>query len=104
MRQIVDGKAYDTETADLIGNVDCGHPYASDFSYWDGSMYKTKRSGRYFIAGSGGPMSMFSVSVGQNEWGGSDGIIVLEPDEALEICEDQLDAEVIEKFFDIEEA
>jgi hypothetical protein len=56
MRQIIDCKRYDTETATLIGEADSLHAGASstsDFNYWEAGLYRTPR-GNYFLAGEGG--------------------------------------------------
>ena len=103
-KAVINGLKYDTETADFVGTLESSTPYSSDFEHWSGSLYRTKRSKRFFLEGGGGPMSMFYRSTGQNSWSGGCGIIALSRDEALELCEDRLDCDVTEKFFDIEEA
>lgn len=103
MKQIIDGLKYDTDKANEIGHIENGG-YGGDFSHWSGILYKTKRSGRYFLAGSGGPKTMFVQSCGQNSICGSTGIIVLSSQEALDMAEMCLDADVIEQFFDVKEA
>jgi hypothetical protein len=102
MQQIIDGLKYDTEKADKIGDLDNGY-YANDFNHWHGTLYRTKKRKHYFLAGRGGPMSMFARSCG-NSTSGSTGIIVLDSCEALALCEDQLEPEVVEQFFKIDEA
>ena len=102
MRRIVDGKRYDTETAQKIGEASSGN--YSDFRYWSETLYKTKK-GAYFIAGEGGAASRWGKSSGNVSWG-DEGIIVLTPAEALAWCSEYLDdAEQYEEFFDgIEDA
>ena len=102
MKRIVDGKRYDTETAQKIGEASSGN--YSDFRYWSETLYKTKK-GAYFIAGEGGAASRWGKSSGNVSWG-DEGIIVLTPAEALAWCSEYLDdAEQYEEFFDgIEDA
>lgn len=101
MRQVINGKVYDTETATLIDSYNWGH--SSDFDQISESLFVTKR-GSYFVAGSGGPKTQYAVSVGQNSWGGSERIIPLNKDEALAWAEQHSDANTIAEFFEIEEA
>jgi len=100
MKQVIDGKVYNTDTAYEIGEV-CSGESIGDFGSWYGSLYKTK-NGRFFIDGSGGPMTMFAVHSG-NSSSGSTGIIVLSDDDARSIAEKDMEADVIEKFFTVEE-
>ena len=85
MKQIIEGKTYNTETANYLTNASssCGR---SDFNYWDEDLYRTKR-GTYFISGEGGPMSSWAESAGQNSWRGGSGIRVLTESEAREWVE-----------------
>ena len=102
MRRIVDGKRYDTRTAEEIGTASRGHH--GDFRAWTETLYRTKK-GVYFIAGNGGPMTRWGQSSGNESWG-DEGILPLTRDEALEWCSTYLDdAEEYEGFFsDIEDA
>lgn len=81
MKAIINGVRFDTEKAILIketDNLGNGCDSTRDFKYWSAGLYKTPRSGRYFLAGEGGPMSVFCHSVGQNSWSGGDKIIPFE--------------------------
>lgn len=85
MKAIINGKRFDTAKADLIAETDnlgSGADSTRDFQYWTAGLYKTPRSGRYFLAGEGGPSSMFAHSLGQNSWSGGDKIIPFEDDRA----------------------
>lgn len=100
--QIINGLKYDTENAEHICYFANGYP-PSDFNHCHGDVYKTKY-GRFFIAGDGGPMSMFARSCGDGT-SGSRGIIPLEEDHARKLCESaRVDSETMAKFFDIQEA
>lgn len=80
MKAIINGKRYDTEKAILIAETDNidGNTSRRDFRFWEAGLYKTPRSGAYFLAGQGGAMSIFSRSAGQNSWSGGSGIIPFE--------------------------
>jgi hypothetical protein len=109
MKKIVNGLRYDTEKAVEIGSYDnIGHgcDSISDFRYWNATLYRTPRSGRYFLAGEGGAMSRFSQSVGQNSWGRGSDLIPMTREEALAWAEQFLDSEAIEEHFpdDIQDA
>jgi hypothetical protein len=74
----------------------------SDFNYIDESLYRTK-AGRFFLAGEGGAMTKYAESDGNTRWGAS-GMFVMSEGEALEWCENRnVDPDIIEKFFNVEE-
>ena len=99
MKTIRDGLRYDTEKAILIGEASNGGSY-SDFSHWDAGLYRTPRSGRYFLAGSGGPMTRFArQGPQQNETRGGSGIQPMDEAEALEWAEQYLTHDEIEGAF-----
>jgi hypothetical protein len=99
MKAIINGKRFDTEKAILIGEG--SHGYGGDFSAWHASLYRTPRSGAYFLAGHGGPMTRWARSLGDNNNGrtGGSGIIPLDREEALEWAEAHLTAEQVEGAF-----
>ena len=70
MKRTIQGIRYDTDKAVCIGEA--VHD-ADDASSWQAALYRTPRSKRYFIAGSGGTMTRFN---------GKDKIIPLTADEA----------------------
>ena len=79
MKKIINGRMYDTETAKKIEDWDNGM-YGNDFRACEEILYK-KRTGEYFIYGSGGALSKYSVSCGNSSSGSSD-IIPLTKDRA----------------------
>ena len=85
MKRSINGKIYNTDTAEFICDLPC-HYYRSDFKWHDTSLYRTKK-GTYFLAGEGGPMSMWSEPCGSGSWSGGSGIRVIGRDEALEYAE-----------------
>jgi len=102
MKKIIKGTRYDTEKASVIGYASNGEN-VTDFSHWCVTLYKTPRSGRYFLHGQGGPMTRWAQSRGQNEWVGGEDIIPLKNrQEAFEWAQANLCAEEVEKeFYDL---
>ena len=96
MKKIVEGKRYDTETATLIGEY--GYGSHGDFERIHEVLYRTK-TGNYFVAGTGGPKTRYSVQVEQNSWSGSSDIYPLTNDEALEWAQAHLEPEEVEAEF-----
>ena len=90
MRKIINGRMYDTRTAKEIGGDHYSYP--GDFHYWSEMLY-IKKTGEYFLYGTGGPASKYSRAVGQNEWSGDETIIPMSPSEAREWGEKHLDAD-----------
>jgi hypothetical protein len=97
MKAIINGKRYDTDKAVLVGEASSGLS-RSDFGWWEAGLYKTPRSGAFFLAGSGGPRTRWAYSVG-NMTSGSEGIHPLEGAEALEWAERFLTRDQIEEHF-----
>ncbi|MDX9896095.1 MAG: hypothetical protein RBS34_11640 [Desulfofustis sp.] len=97
MKRIIEGKRYDTEKAIEIGSASNSHP--GDFNWWEATLYKTPRSGVFFLAGEGGPMSRYAMTIGQNEWAGGERIDPMTKDEALKWAEKYLDDDTIEEHF-----
>ena len=97
MRKIINGKLYDTETAKKVAS--CYHGDGPrDFRHYSEALYR-KRTGEYFLAGEGGPMSHYAVTVGQNSWSGGEKIIPLTYKEATEWAEREMDADDYEAEF-----
>lgn len=84
MKKIVNGKLYDTESAELFCEYSFSNP--SDFKHVYEALYKSP-NGQFFVEYSGGPMSEYGVSCGQNETSGSSGIRLVTEAEAMEFLE-----------------
>lgn len=97
MRKIINGKKYDTETAREIGSRFSGES-RQDFSYVDETLYR-KRTGEFFLYGSGGPASRYAVRTGQSSWSGGSKIIPLSTQEARDWAEEYLVPEDFEAVF-----
>ena len=100
MKRVVDGKLYDTETAELIGEDSFSNK--SDFRYYDEALYKTAK-GAFFLAGEGGAKTKYACPV-ENGATGGECLFVLSDKEALHWCEQHgVSVEVIAAHFEIEE-
>jgi hypothetical protein len=84
MKQVIDGKTYNTETATELANSRWGN--CSDLRHWSETLYRTK-NGAYFLAGGGGPMTRWSRPCEGGGRSGSTGIQVLSEQEAREWVE-----------------
>jgi hypothetical protein len=100
-RKVINGKIYDTETAEHLGSDSYG--CSGDFDSWAENLYVTKR-GNYFLQGRGGARSCYAVSCGNNSVGGGSDIRPLTRVEALAWAEAH-DQDAMEHFADmLEEA
>jgi hypothetical protein len=101
LKKVIEGKVYNTETADLI--ADAGYSNGGDFQYWYEELYITQK-GQFFLYGEGGPMSRYGRSVGNNTTSGSSNIQLYSKEEAFQWCEENdIEADVIAEYFEIEE-
>ena len=100
MKKVIEGKRYDTETALEICKIFEG--YSSDFRHIDCTLYQGKRSKAFFLAGSGGPMSIFSKRCSDGSYSGGSDIIPLTVEQARTYCERHAQDKV-EQLFEIQE-
>jgi len=98
MKSIIHGVRYDTEKAHEIGSYSYGYN-REDFHQWEATLYRTPQSGKYFLAGRGGPMSRYSQTIGQNEWSGGSRIDPLTKEQAFEWAQQYLKPEIIDHYF-----
>ena len=97
MKKIINGKKYDTETAKKVGFA-CNNVGRGDFSWWEEELYQ-KKTGEFFLYGTGGPASKYNQSCGLNEWTGGEHIYPMTIDEAKKWAEKNLDADEYEEIF-----
>ena len=103
MKKVIDGKLYDTKTAEFIATNDSNFS-RGDFEYEDTDLYKTKK-GNFFLSGEGGARSRWSTPVGNNGSQGGSGIEALTMEDARAWCEaNDVDADIIAEHFPVEEA
>lgn len=85
MRSDIDGKVYDTAKAEeicqLSSTADRGN-----FTWHETTLFRTQR-GRFFIAGKGGPMSMWAERVDTNTRCSGSGLRPVSKDAAREYME-----------------
>ena len=62
MRAIINGKKYDTSTAEYIASASYSGS-RSDFQWWEEDLYR-KRTGEFFVSGEGGPMTRYARAIG----------------------------------------
>lgn len=97
MKKIINGKKYDTDTAQELASWDNGGGWR-DFHHCEETLYR-KKTGEFFLFGEGGPMTKYAVSQGQNSWSGGSKIIPLTHETARQWAEEHLDGDDYEAIF-----
>lgn len=95
MKRIIDGKRYDTETAEEVGFSK--HGSRRDFEYYEETLY-CKRTGEYFVHGYGHGASRYAKQV-CGDWCPGEDIVPMTYEQAREWAEKNLDAEDYEREF-----
>jgi len=100
MKSIINGQRYNTEAPRtvLIGEIVDNGKQTNDFSYWTAGLYRTGQ-GKYFLAGSGGPMTQFGERYSDGSWGASKKIIPISADHARDWAERYLLQDSVESHF-----
>lgn len=88
MKKIINGKMYNTDTAEKMGTWDNG--IYGDLDSVEETLYR-KRTGEFFLCGVGGPRSRYATSTGNNSWSGGARIIPLTWEAARVWAEKHLD-------------
>lgn len=96
MKKIINGRRYDTDTANLIAQMESDLS-RTDFRYYEESLYR-KITGEFFLYGVGGPMSAYAMPSG-NGWTGGAKLIPMSLEEAQKWVEVNLDADEYERIF-----
>ena len=97
MKKIINGKVYNTETAQEVGSWSNNRSY-SDFDHCEEALYR-KKTGEYFLHGVGGPRSPYAECIDNNSWSGGSAIRPLTFEEARKWAEKKLSAEKYESIF-----
>ena len=100
MKKIINGRLYDTETAKFIGSWNNGL-FTSDFHFCIEELYQ-KKTGEYFLYGSGGAMSIYGKSYGGGMCGSED-IIPMTEKEVKIWAETHLTADEYMELYEVEE-
>ena len=100
---VIEGKKYDA-TADNTTEIATHQDgYGNSFGDYRETLYVTN-NGSYFVCGSGGAQTRWSSYDG-NMHGPGSGVVAMTMEEALRWCEQHdVDVDVVEEHFDIEEA
>ena len=88
MKKMINGKKYDTDTADEICHY--GYSYTGGFDYYEDTLYR-KKNGEFFIHSVGGARC--------NTWSGREEIYPIVNEEAMEIVESHCDVDKYEEIF-----
>ena len=97
MRKVIEGKVYDTETAEQVGSDSYSH--YGEFQYWCDELFHTEK-GNWFLYGEGGEKFSYARTVEQNASNGGNDITPLTKKEALGWLEvHNPDADAIEEYF-----
>lgn len=95
MNRIINGKKYDTETAIEVASDSA---YSSgDFYWYEESLYK-KKTGEFFLAGKGGPLSKYAIHNKDGYFSGSK-ITPLSEEEARAWGEENMSVSYFEEIF-----
>lgn len=96
MKKIINGKVYDTETAQVLGSW--SNMSDRSFERIDETLYR-KRTGEFFLHGEGGPASRYAVQIEQTSWRGGEKITPLSWGDARSWVESHLNPEDYERIF-----
>jgi hypothetical protein len=97
MKAIVNGLIYDTEDAHHIGDGGTDAPIGNFHRAWE-ALYRTE-SGRFFLAGEGGPMTRWAETLPDGARKDGSGIIPLSEAEALSWAEANLRPNIVIEVF-----
>lgn len=98
MKQIIKGKLYNTETAQKI----LEHTNSGIGGYYNEALYR-KKTGEFFLKGSGDAFSKYSEPSGYNGRITSSKIIPLTEEETKQYLEDIDQPDIYMQFFEVEE-
>ncbi len=97
-KRVINRTVYNTETAELIHEWWNGYG-TSDFKHMSEDLYKTKK-GNFFLLGSGGAMTKYSVDCGNGSTGGSsNNVIPISKEGAIDWLESHDGSEKILELF-----
>ena len=100
MNKIINGKRYNTDTAERVGEWDNGFNY-NDFNYTGEELYR-KKSGEFFLYGESGALGKYAVNVGNMRSGGEE-IVPFSDAEARQWAEEHLSGDEYESIFGVVE-
>lgn len=103
MKKIISQKLYNTETAKLLTEWENHYP-CDDFNYCLEQLYQ-KKTGEFFLYGTGGALSKYAIPCGNIGWSGGSKITPLTLEQAQKWAEKvEIDADLyMEIFGEVEE-
>ena len=96
MKKVINGKMYNTETADLLATWDNGR--WGNFDVLEEKLFR-KCNGEFFLYGYGGPKSVYAQPDGDRSVSSGHAIILLSDKEAREWAEEHLNGDKYEEIF-----
>jgi hypothetical protein len=96
MKKIINGRRYDTETAQQVAEYQ--HSYQSEFDYYTETLYR-KKGGEFFLHGYGHAASPYCEWVGSSTRSAGERIVPMTYAEAQKWAEEHLDADAYEAIF-----
>lgn len=100
MRKVINGKLYDTDSAKCVGEWDNGY-LPNDFHYTEERLF-LKKTGEFFLYGSGGAISKYTQATGSG-YRGSEQIFPLSEEKAKEWAEKSLSGDAYLEIFELPE-
>lgn len=97
MRQVIQGKLYDTATAEQVHHWDNGH-FSTDFKFREKTLYRTGK-GNLFIHHIGGAMTDMAQPAGSNSYSGGESIEPINEQTAVRFLESHNGTDAILKHF-----
>jgi len=97
MKRIIDGKRYDTSTAERVHSWDNSH-YRSDFKHRSKDLYRTQR-GAWFIHHEGGALTDMAERCEGNSYCGGKSIEPVSADDARAFLESHGGTKALEQHF-----
>ena len=98
MKKIINGKKYDTETANLIASYTAGGVCRRDYRYIHEGLYR-KQTGEFFLAGEGAAGTEYAQPAEGGGYHGCEAIKPLSLAEAETWAEAHMDADAYEAIF-----
>lgn len=95
MRKIINGRMYDTETAQFLAEWEA---HKHNFNWVRERLYR-KKTGEYFLHGEGGPASCWGQQVDNNSYTGGEDIVPMSEANARAWAEKHLDADTYIQIF-----
>lgn len=97
MKKIINGKVYNTETAECVAEYSNGGGWR-DFKHFEEELYR-KKTGEFFLHGQGGPMTRYAEACSTGGWSSGEKIVPLSYEDAQKWAETNLDADEYEEIF-----